>query len=79
MVGLVKGDLWRLLSSFWRRLVHITDAIFECCCSVSTSVVCVSVVVVCLNGPQSLNLKKVRGGREDNRVAAAAAGEKTIE
>ena len=61
MVGLVRGDLWRLLSSFWRRLVHITDAILLECCSVSG--VCggggvrVCGVVVCLNGPQSLNLK----------------------
>ena len=29
MVGFVRGDLWRLLSSFWRRLVHITDAILD--------------------------------------------------
>ena len=37
MVGLVRGDLWRLLSSFWRRLVHIADAILDSilkCCRV---------------------------------------------
>ena len=36
--------------------------------------VCVSVVVVCLNGPQSLNLEKVRGRREDNRVGVTVGG-----